>query len=303
MPAEVWLLLAAVAVVASPALLLVRDARITVAPSTAAARAVRHATMPAAVATAVLLLALVAAAAVMLVGSRQWPGGRAVVSAPLAAGALALGVYALGERTFPRPEGAIRTASLTSRSVADVAPRYLVRAVITWAGVLAVLLVTGVLTATGPRHLDRTIDGWISRGEPYPGTWFAVPLAVVGAVVLVLTWLTLRLVATRPAVGGVDDAWDLALRRSTAARVLRGVQLAFAFTVAGVLLMTAWALHSAGAPMPRLGPDSASDSYVTAGSVVFVLAQAAWVTGVALAARRGAPRPSARRSADLAVAA
>ncbi len=291
------LLVAGLLAVLCPAALLVLDARRTVAPSTSATRALRHGTLTAATAAAALLLAVVGTAAWLLLG-RGGVDDRVVACTPLAAAAVFLAVHALGERTHPRPGGELRTASLTSRTVADVAPRHLRRAVLVWAGVLAALLALGCLTASGPRHVERTLRGWTTTGAPYPGTWFAVPLALTAAAVLGLTYLTLRVVATRPAVADVDGTWDLALRRASAARVLRGVQLAFAFTVAGVLLMTFRAVHDLASTGPLDGVDRAGSLLSIAATGLLLTAHAAWVTGAVVAARRGAPRPTEAGPAD-----
>lgn len=181
----------------------------------------------------------------------------------------------------------------TTRTAADVAPRRLRRTTSAWAAGLGVVLLVGTLTATGPRHLDRTVDGWISRGGPYPGTWYAVPLTIGAVLVLLATWGVLHLVATRPAVSGVDPAWDHALRCSTGARVLRGVQLALALTLGGMLVVPAWGVQGAAQPMPALGPHTASPVLGVVGAVLGILAVAVCVAGVVLALPRGAARPAA----------
>lgn len=288
--------LAALAVL-SPLAVLVRDRRRTVTPSTEAARALRHATLPAATATAVLLLGLLAVAMWVVFyqpfGGSFRPGGRALACMPLAAALAFLLVHAVGELTYPRPTGDVRTAALTTRTAADVAPRRLRRTTSAWAAGLGVVLLVGTLTATGPRHLDRTVDGWISRGGPYPGTWYAVPLTIGAVLVLLATWGVLHLVATRPAVSGVDPAWDHALRCSTGARVLRGVQLALALTLGGMLVVAAWGVQGAAQPMPALGPHTASPVLGVVGAVLGILAVAVCVAGVVLALPRGAARPAA----------
>lgn len=289
--------LLATVVVLSPVAVLVRDARRTVAPSTEAARTLRHAAMPAAVAAAVLLLGLVLVVAgvvgIGLVGPRALLSGRLVAALPLAAALAFLLVHAVGEVTYPRPTGDVRTAGLQVRTPADVAPAHLWRAVHAWAALLGVALALGAATATGPRHLDRVVEGWISRGQPYPGSWYGVPLAAGTVLVLLATHAVLHLVAARSAVSGVDHAWDLALRRRTAARVLRGVQLILALTLAGVLLLASVGLRLAAWPMPTLGEGSASPALAATGWCLAVAALVVAVTGVVLAVRRGTPRVDA----------
>jgi len=286
--------LLATVVVLSPVAVLVRDARRTVAPTTEAARTLRHAAMPAAVASVVLLigvaLVVVWVVRVGFVGQGGLPSGRVVAAAPLVGATAFLLVHAVGEVTYPRPTGDVRTADLTVRTVADVAPSHLRRAVHTWAGLLGAALVVGSVTASGPRHLDRVVEGWISRGAPYPGSWYGVPLAIGAALVVVATHAVLHLVAARTAVSGVDSTWDLALRRRTAARVLRGVQLSLALTLAGVLLMASQGLRMASWPPPALEDASVSPALMATGVSLVAVALAVAVTGVVVAVRRGTPR-------------
>ena len=47
---------------------------------------------------------------------------------PTTVGLVLVGVHAVGEVTWPRPTGAVRSATLTPRTVADIAPRLLRRA-------------------------------------------------------------------------------------------------------------------------------------------------------------------------------
>lgn len=282
-----------VLVALSPLVVLLRDARTGVAYSTEAARALRHAVMPAGVGVAVLLLGLAAAVTLLLgafpvAGLRV--GGRVLALLPMGGAVACLAVHAVGELTFPRPSGAVRTADLTARRVGDVAPRRLVAWVGAWSATLVALLGVGLLTATAPRHVDRVIDGWISRGDPYPGSWYALPLGIGAAVLLLATWGALHLVATRPAVEGVAPAWDSALRGRTAARLLRGVQLGLAVTVAGLLLMYSWSFRGLAQPMPTLGDHTAEPVFDVLAGVTLVLGMGVLLAGLVVAALRGAPR-------------
>lgn len=288
-------LVAGTLVALSPAAVLVRDARRAVAPSTEGARALRHATLPAAVAAVTLLLGflLVLAWAFFLPGTPARPGGRMVASGPLLAALVFLAVHAVGELTYPRPTGAVRVAGLTSRRVADVAPIALRRLTVGWAAALVLVLAAGAATATGPRHIHRTYEGWIVRADPYPGTWFAVPLGIGVVLTLGATHLVLRLVATRAAVAGVDEAWDLALRRRTAARVLRGVQLALGLTVAGVTFMAGAAIATMSHGPADHWTSGAVPTLLVMGRCLMLLAPAAVVVAVVVALRRGtAPLPT-----------
>ncbi|WP_435738739.1 hypothetical protein V5D56_09225 [Cellulosimicrobium sp. PMB13] len=168
---------------------------------------------------------------------------------PALVGAAFLAVHALGERTWPRQRTVVRSASLQPRTVADVAPAGLRR--LTWAlaaGVVVLAAVGGLTAGDDGRSVTRVAGDVTSTAGPYPGAFYGVWLAL-GAVVLVgASEGVLRLVARRPAVALVGPAWDLALRRLSAHRVLRGVQLALALTAAGMLFFGGNAAARVGYP-------------------------------------------------------
>lgn len=80
----------------------------------------------AAVAVAVGLV-LIPLAPALVIRTRPIPG---LIPAlvPTTVGLVLVGVHAVGEVTWPRPTGAVRSATLTPRTVADIAPRLLRRA-------------------------------------------------------------------------------------------------------------------------------------------------------------------------------
>lgn len=166
---------------------------------------------------------------------------------PAIVGAAFLGTHAVGELTWPRQRTAVRAATLQARSVRDVTPRGL--RLLTWAlgGLVLALVVIGGLTAGADgRSVTRVrVDGWSTAG-PYPGWFYGAWLALAAVVLVAGSEGVLRLVARRPAVPRVASAWDLALRRTSAHRVLRGVQLALAVTAAGTLGVGANAAARAG---------------------------------------------------------
>ncbi|KAE8765407.1 hypothetical protein [Georgenia thermotolerans] len=179
------------------------------------------------------------------------PGGLTAVSL-LGAALVALLVHAVGELTWPRPVGAVRRASLRRRTMRDIGGR---RAVLLGgtAALMALAIAIFGLTAdaTGravPHPVTPVAGGGYVTGAsgPYPGWAYGLPLLAALAVVLVVCAGVLRLVVRRPAVAGTREEDDLALRRTSARRILGAVQLFVGGTLAAVLLVAAAALGNAG---------------------------------------------------------
>jgi hypothetical protein len=163
-----------------------------------------------------------------------WPTGHAL---------LFLGVHALGEKAWPRPAGSVRRAALAPRSPFE--PRWVLGVTLGWAALLVAALVVGGATADDGRRLTRSAGGMVTSGSPYPGWTYGIPVLTGLVLVAVATWGVLMLVARRPAV--TSDATDDAdLRRLSAHRVLRGVQLVLAATLAAVLGAASQALLAVG---------------------------------------------------------
>lgn len=244
-------------------------------PVRAAAR--RHADVVAggAVAAGVLAALAVAQATSVVDGLAE---GVLVGLAPALVGAAFLAVHAVGELTWPSPRTVVRSASLQPRRAADVAPRGQRRLARALGALVLVLAAVGALTAgEDGRSVTRVTADVTSTASPYPGAFYGAWLAL-GAVVLVGAGEgVLRLVAQRPAVAQVGGAWDLALRRLSAHRVLRGVQVPLALTAAGMLFYGANAAARAGYP---------------GAAVLVVVAVALALAGIALAVRP-APDPDA----------
>ena len=263
------------------------------------ARARRHAALVAGLSWAALVLVALTLPQTVPSGPDQ---GVVLACAPAVAGVVALLVAAVGERTWPRPAASVRRASLTRRTVRDVAPRGATALVLVWsAALLLVLLGTG-LTADPADGRSVTVqhgESSTSGAGPYPGAPYGVPVAVAVVVLLVATWVTLHLIASRPAVAHVSTADDARLRRAGARRVLAAVQLVVGSTLAGVLLAAG---HAVGV-VAASGYDAGAGWVETtdpvlrtlgvlglvAGAVVAVVVLA--VTGVALtrASRETAP--------------
>ncbi len=270
------------------------------APSEAAAMARRHGLIVnvAAWTAAASLGPLALAPFVLLLtrtGTIDAPTNNAVLAGTLPAGIglVFLGVHALGERTWPRPTGMLRRATLLPRG--DVAPRWLRRVTWAWAGTLVVALVITGLTAVEGRRFRISADAGLTErtAGPYPGWDFGIPLLVATVVLVACAEGTLRLVARRPAVVDADPAYDAASRRLSAHRVLRGAQLVLGWMLAGVLVAAGGAIVNAqemavGAPLVALG-------YVLAVAVLclaLVPARAAVPTAALVAAPAG---PQAQR--------
>lgn len=215
--------------------LLVKDARSHPSPSEQAQRANRHVTTATAVGASVMV-----ACAVWVFGGYALGvvprDGRVLATMPAWSGLLLLLVVTLGQLTWPRPSGVRREAELAYRTVADVVPsklRYLASA---WAVLLAVSLV--VLGAAGEsRVLLYQTEAAALTAEPYPGWYYGVPVIAANLALVAAAEFVVRLATSRPAVVGVDAAWDLQLRRRTATHVMRATQLMLGLSTAGVLAM------------------------------------------------------------------
>ena len=221
------------------------------APSQAAEVARQHALVVNIAAWVVAGLGLVTVAgagglALRAVGAGSLAPGVLAGLAPSIAALLFLSVHAAGERTWPRPTGTVRRASLVRREPSATAS-WLRWATGAWAVALVVALACFAATANGGRSVRAALpDGSVNQAGPYPGWFYGGPLLVGVALVLVATWGVLGLIARRPAVLDADPEHDAASRRLSAHRVLRGVQLALAVTLAGVTGLAGIALANVG---------------------------------------------------------
>lgn len=253
------------------------------APSVAARAARRHATAVSALAWSVLAITLLGGAAAVADMPLSLGQGLAYGLVPAAAGVSLAAVQAVGELTWPRPTGPVRRARLDRRTVADVAPAALRRAVWAWSTLLGgLLLACGLAAAENGRSVARSFEDGSTAAGPFPGWFYGLPLLVATVVVLASTEGTLRLVARRASVSDAEPAWDLALRRLSAHRLLRGAQLVLGLTTTGVTLVAGTALRSVGTDWDA--PASGSTVHVATGTGLMVLALVALLTTLALAA-------------------
>ena len=270
------------------------DGRRTVVPTTAARRAVRHA-------TTTMGVALVPGAAGVLLPILSFHLGfgphvktaQLVVVPTLGLWAF-LAVYAVGELTWPRPQDAHRQARLTTRTVAGVADRAARRQIWVTASLLVVATTLLALVADGPDSIARVVDGVLERQTLFPGWAWTGPVLLAALVALALTEAVLHLIAARPAVVDVDEAWDMWLRRRGARRVLRVVQLVSGLTLAGLLGVAGIALRMLGLGRTTMSTAALPvvPEYVTLGNVVLWVGVAAAVaTTVAACWRWRDPLP------------
>lgn len=240
------ILLAVGAVIATIAVGTVAARRSPPSQETAVAAARTHAVRGAGTA---FLLATLAAVYVAVAGlPNSTPGGLGITALllPLTFGVVHVLVLAVGELTWPRPQGEVRRARLVHRGLLDAAPRWLVRTAGAALGLVAATLVVGTLLAdeTG-RRLAYAPNGLLTAtASPFPGLFYG-RVAAIGLLVLVLAAAaTLWIVANRPAVATEDERIETALRRASTHRVLRVVAGVALFVGGGLLFILGTALHS-----------------------------------------------------------
>lgn len=167
-----------------------------------------------------------------------------LLAAPLLALCVLLGVV-IGELGVRPPAGDRRSAALEVRSARDALPRVLTPLVVAALVVLGALLAFTSAVASADdlgragRALSRACSpvSTESRG-PWPGSFYAVPLAVLVTAGLLLAAVALHSIARRPRQGE-DQLVDDALRRQAATGVVAAVGLLAAVPLFGTALFTA----------------------------------------------------------------
>ncbi|MER1995698.1 MAG: hypothetical protein ABTA24_04260 [Arthrobacter sp.] len=152
-------------------------------------------------------------------GELWWDGHYAFSSALLQLGApaiFALAVLAVGEITWPRPHGTVRTARLEHRGALSLIPRYMTAVAGVFLAYNLLILATTLARDPGSESAQHLLAGW--------APWLLITVASVAGI--------LRLISVRPVVPGTAPEADAALRRASAHRVMR--------TAAGVMVMLAW---------------------------------------------------------------
>jgi hypothetical protein len=203
----------------------------------AAARAHTRLVAAAAVATGVAAALGTVALGIGLI-PRSGATGTTILLTPLAYGVAHTSVLLVGELTWPRPAGQIRTARLIRRGPWDAAPSWLARLAAATAAVAGVTLVAGGLLADddGRSITVASGDTFSHRASPFPGMVYGLPAGVGLLVLAGVTVAALIAVANRAAVLTHDDRVETALRRGSAHRVLRGATGPALVTVGGLLL-------------------------------------------------------------------
>ena len=221
--------------------------------------------------------------------------------APTVFGACVLVAVVVGETLVrPRSGDGARSASLAVRRVRDYAPRLwvLVAAVVVLTAGL--LLLTTLTASPDPtdgtaRSLSCHRGGFSSTFSPYPGAYYAGPLALGVAVVLLVAGLASRQVVLRPRGGG-DVGGDDALRRRSLRVVVAATGVAVGSSYVGVASTAAGALANLGAQVGDCAPGWAGPVATVLG--LTVLPVAGLVLGSALILLRpGTPRGPRPRAA------
>jgi hypothetical protein len=170
-----------------------------------------------------------------------------LLAAPLFALCVLAGVL-VGELRVSAPGGPVRRAALEVRRARDYVPRALGSAVLAAGALLAVIL--ACTTAGGSaddlgragRSLERRCSAVTGEGAgPWPGSYYALPLAVVVLCGLLAAGVVLTRVVRRP-LQSEDRAIDEALRRSAAGAVTAAVGLLIVVPLAGISAVAAGAL-------------------------------------------------------------
>ncbi|MFE6511526.1 hypothetical protein ACFVDI_27960 [Nocardioides sp. NPDC057767] len=177
-------------------------------------------------------------------------GGVGTMIAPPGFGlGVLLGVVA-GETIVraPRPTGP-RTASLQHRSLGTYLPRPTSYAVTTGLALLGATLLLTTFTAQDDDYLGQRAIGCqagpiTQSHSPYPGAFYAVPLAIMLGIVLVSAAIAAVAVVRRPRGLASTDAGDDDLRRRSMTVIVAAVGVAVGTSLTGTAATAAAGLLS-----------------------------------------------------------
>ncbi|MBA4085976.1 MAG: hypothetical protein C0493_13805 [Kytococcus sp.] len=190
-----------------------------------------------------LALAVVACVAVPVLGLGGTDTAPAVV--PAVAGILVVVLIGLGEASFRRPMTVTRSADLRPRRLGDLVPR---GCLVTASGALLALtgaLVVGTLYGSADdlgragRAISVVCDGVTHTRTPWPGSHYALPIALATAVSVLVAAATCVVVARRPSPAAESVGLDAELRRWSIAGVLQSLTLVACVTLTPVLVLMA----------------------------------------------------------------
>ena len=233
---------------------------------------------------AALALATVTCVAVPVLGLGG--GDTAPAIAPALAGVIVIGVIGLGEITFRRPETVVRSADLRPRRLGDLMPTgWLVTATAALLALAAALLV-GVVNGS-PDDLGRTgraitviCDNVTHTRTPWPGSHYAVPIALATCLSALLAIAVCAAIAGRPSPAAESSELDAGLRRWSVAGVLQALTLVACVTLVPVLtLIATGSAASACAPGPYQLQAICSGVGAAVATIVGVVAFVALCTG------------------------
>ncbi len=214
-----------------------------------------------------LLLGAVVAVLLLVAGERVDALGRLTALAPTALGAgILIGTIA-GELTARAPVGVRRSATMERRRLGMLLPRG--RAVVLGVSTALLAATLGLGAAWGSpddlgragRAYSRTCEvvladlGRTTLGStrgPWPGSFYAVPLAVALVVLVVLVAVALRAIVSRPRPELDSHGLDTVLRRWSVGNVLTAATVTVLGTLGPVAGLVAGGLSGNACPASAL---------------------------------------------------
>ena len=211
----------------------------------------RHETLVATLSVLVGILALAAILGGLASRYNAWPHptgtGPLLAATPFAIAVVYCIARLVGEQSWPRPLGEVRVAPVTRRTIFTTGGARLI-GLLTTAGLLAVtLIVTGLTADSSGRALSaaRLEHGELitTTNSPYPGWYYALPMLFGLVLTVVAALVTLTFITRRPPLTGLSLAHDEAIRRTSAKRLLAGLQLCLGLALGVVLRFTGVAIE------------------------------------------------------------
>ena len=235
-PVLVWLAAAVVVLT-----YLARTSRPSSSLAAEVASARRHSILTVAVAS-VALVALGLGLWLHVAGVADVNGSRLAALSPLLAASVALVALILGEVTWPRPQGTLRSARLVPRTARSLTSRaWCVSATLSVLTLVGILLWGGAVADPSGRRLLGRSD---ATGSAFPGWHYGVPQLIAVAVVVLLVLAVVRLATWRPAIVNADAEIDRTFRRASIVRGLRMLTVGTLVCLAGDLYISGAALRS-----------------------------------------------------------